>query len=111
MNRMELTIEVVAASEPGPPAGAPVIVQIRDAAMQDEAAPMVAETRVTSRKSAPGEPLARARVKFEKRGGHPIVWVHVDVDKSGEVSKGDYITMQSYPVREGGAMRVEVRRV
>jgi len=108
---MELTIEVVAASEPGPPAGSPVIVQIRDAGLQDEAATTVVEKRVTSRASAAGEPLARAHVKFERRGGDPIVWVHVDVDESGEVSKGDYITMQSYPVREGGSMRVVVKRV
>jgi hypothetical protein len=108
---MEITVEVVAAAEPGPPAGARVIVQIRDTALQDVAATTIAEKRVTSRKSAAGEPLARAHMKFEKSGGYPTVWVHVDVDESGEVSKGDYITMQSYPVREGGAMRVEVKRV
>jgi hypothetical protein len=44
-------------------------------------------------------------------GGSLNVWVHVDVDESGDVSKGDYITMQSYPVRGGGSMRVEVQRV
>jgi hypothetical protein len=108
---MEITVEIVAASEPGPPAGSPVIVQIRDAGLQDTAATTVAETRVTSRKSAAGEPIARAHVKFDSGGDYPIVWVHVDVGESGEVSKGDYITMQSYPVREGGSMRVEVRRV
>ena len=107
---MELTFEIVAAGESGPPAGAPVIVQIRDTGYQDVSSETIAETRVTSRACAPGEALARATLSVEP-GGSLNVWVHVDVDRSGDVSKGDYITMQAYPVRDGGSMRVEVRRV
>src|SRR5215212_4418238 len=105
---MELTIEIVAAGQSGPPAGATVIVQIRDTSYQDVASKTIAETRVISRACAPGEALARASLSVEP-GGSPNVWVHVDVDESGDVSEGDYITMQSYPVRGGGTMRVEVR--
>ena len=105
---MELTVEIVAAGGARPPAGSPVVVQIRDAAEQDVAATMLAETRVTTRDE---EVLARAQLSCDALGSDPIVWVHVDVDDSGEVSKGDYITMQSYPVRGGGTMRVEVRKV
>jgi len=108
---MELTIEIVAAGESGPPAGAPVIVQVRDAGLQDESSTTAAETRTEARACEAGEPFARAQVEVENAGGYPIVWVHVDVDGDGSVSKGDFITMQSYPVRGGGVMRVEVRRV
>jgi hypothetical protein len=108
---MELTVEIVATGLSGPPAGAPVIVQIRDAGLQDESSTTVAEARVTSAQCAAGEPFARAQLQVETGGGYPIVWVHVDVDESGDVTKGDFITMQSYPVRAGGTMRVEVRQV
>jgi len=108
---MELTIEIVAAGESGPPAGAPVIVQLRDAGLQDASSTTVAESRTESRACEAGEALARAQLEVDDAGGHPIVWVHVDVDGDGSVSKGDFITMQSYPVRGGGVMRVEVRRV
>jgi hypothetical protein len=104
---MELTVEIVAAGVDQPRAGAPVIVEIRDAAYQDASSTTVAGTRTTS---TGGDVVARATLSCEARRG-AIVWVHVDVDGDGRVSTGDYITMQSYPVREGGAMRVEVRRV
>lgn len=108
---MELTVEVVAASEPGPSAGLPVIVQIRDAGLQDVAATTLAEARVTSQQARAGEPFARAHMSFDDSVRSAVVWVHVDADDSGDISRGDYITMQSYPVREGGSMRVEVKRV
>lgn len=109
---MELTIEIIAAGESGPPAGAPVIVQLRGAGLQDESSATVAESRTKSRACEAGEALARTQLEIgDHSGGYPIVWVHVDVDGDGSVSKGDFITMQSYPVRGGGVMRVEVRRV
>ena len=104
---MDLTIEIVVAGDDAPPAGSPVIVQIRDATYQDESSVTVAEQRVTTRE---GEVIARARISCEP-SGYAIVWAHVDADSSGDVSPGDYITMQSYPVVQGGTMRVEVRRV
>ena len=107
---MELTVEVVATGDDGPPAGSPVIVQIRDAGYADAAAETVAEKRVKSKAAKDGGPIARAKVKLDGESKHAIVWVHVDVDKSGDVSTGDYITMQSYPVR-GDSIRVEVKPV
>jgi hypothetical protein len=105
---MELTVEIVAAGGTRPPAGSTVIVQVRDAGNQDVSATTLAETRAISRDE---DVLGRVQLSCEIAGGEPIVWVHVDVDDSGEVSKDDYITMQSYPVRSGGTIRVEVRKV
>ena len=100
---MQVTVEIVAA-EPGPPAGAAVIVQVRDAAVADEASQLLGETRATWSGA-----VARMQVDCDMSGS-PIVFVHVDVDGDGEISTGDYITMQSYPVH-GGAVRVEVKKV
>ena len=107
---MEITVEVVAAGE-CPPEGSPVIVQVRDAGYADAVATTLGETTVRSRAAKSGQPIAHVRIRLETQGSHPIVWVHVDVDNSGDVSTGDYVTMQSYPVRGGDSIRVEVRRV
>jgi hypothetical protein len=106
---MRLTVEIVSATPPGPPDGVPVIVQLRDAALADASSVTLAEARVTTR--AEGDVLARAQLVFDGETRHLIVWVHVDCDGSGDVSVGDYITMQSYSVRGGGVMRVDVKRV
>lgn len=107
---MKLTVEVVARGD-GPPADAPVRVEIREAGLQDAGAVTVAGVSTHTRSCDAGEPCASAAVEVPGESAHAIVWVHVDVDESGDVTVGDYITMQSYPVRGETAMRVEVRRV
>ncbi len=104
---MQLTIEVFAAGD-GPPAGASVIVHVRDAGLADASSTTIAEARGKWRE---GTTPARVQLDVDDVRDSLIVWAHVDVDGDGAVSKGDYITMQSYPLRGGGAMRVEVRRV
>lgn len=104
---MHVRVEVRAGGSDAPPPGSPVLVQVVDAALQDAAATVLAETRVAS----VGEPvIAVAELDVPRPGAYPIVQVHVDVDGDGKVSEGDFITMQSYPCR-GGAMSVEIRRV
>ena len=41
------------------------------------------------------------------------VWVHLDVDRDGRVSRGDYITTQSYPAAVSGPqeMTIQLKRV
>lgn len=108
---MQLTIEIVTAAEPGPPAGAPVLVQVRDAGLADTESVILSEARARSRGARAGDAIARVQIEARADAAHAIVFVHVDVDGDGAISKGDFITMQSYPVRDGGTMRVEVRRV
>ncbi|HYH09563.1 MAG TPA: hypothetical protein VEK11_21120 [Thermoanaerobaculia bacterium] len=100
---MQLTVEIAAAG--APPEGAAVVVQVRDAAVADEASVLLGEARATW-----SGVVARVQVDAELTGA-PIVFVHVDCDGDGEISKGDYITMQSYPVGTAGAVRVEVKKV
>jgi hypothetical protein len=46
-------------------------------------------------------------------GGRQVVRVHADVDGDGRVSRGDYVSMQSYPVTAdtSGRMEIVVREV
>jgi uncharacterized lipoprotein YbaY len=48
-----------------------------------------------------------------KAGARYTLWAHVDMDRDGQVSVGDFITMEDFPVSADGAgfHRVRVRRV
>jgi len=37
------------------------------------------------------------------------IWAHVDVDRDGRVSTGDFITVQSYPVTDRGQHELTIR--
>jgi hypothetical protein len=104
------TIEIDCSSD-APPAGASVIVQVRDTSLADAAATIVAEARTTT--TATGGRLADVELELpddDLEG--KTVWVLVDVDGDGGVSLGDYITKQSFPLRGAGErMRVTVSRV
>ena len=78
--------------------GATVYVRLEDVSRVDAASIVVAEQIISKVTAADvpihfrltGEPLA-------ERAAY-IVTVHVDVDGSGVLSPGDYLTMESYPV-------------
>lgn len=103
-----LTVDVVSdpAGAPGPPAGAVVIVQVRDTSLQDVAATTLAEGRGTVAPSA--AVLASVDLELEEGTGRRTLWAHVDVDGDGRVSPGDLITMESFPV-PAGATRAQAR--
>ena len=97
---MRVTIDVLG---PEPPAGSPVLVRILDTTMQDVDAPVLAEAR-SFWGAGPVE------LDFDPPpGADSTVSVHIDADRDGTVSEGDFITMQSYPCRD--ETRVEVRRI
>ncbi len=104
---MHLTVEIACSESPPPPSGAPIIVQVRDTSYQDVAAKIVAEAR--AKVHGTGETLAT--VTFDAPAENATIWAHVDVDRDGEVSKGDYITKRSFPAQAGGPLRVLVSRV
>lgn len=70
---------------------------------------VVGEARATT---AGGASLATVEIDAPDTPGL-TAWAHVDVDGDGRVSKGDWVTVQSYPVPGGVAARVavSVRRV
>ena len=75
--------------------------QIEDISRADAPKAVVAETRLERITLIPGGTIScKLRVpKFELSGAtHLSVWVHVDVDGSGNIDRGDLISTQSYPV-------------
>jgi uncharacterized lipoprotein YbaY len=92
-----------------------VYVRLEDTSRADASSRIVAEQTLSGAALAQGTPL-----RFELRGALPdrgSQWnlrVHVDVDGDGQVSPGDYISTESYPVTPSTAqqdMQVRVRRV
>lgn len=108
-----LTVEVYCDDPTRPPAGAPVLVQVRDTSLQDAAAVVLARARGTVG-AGRDDAIARVELEADWSAPSPEVWVHVDADGDGRVSTGDYLTTQSHPVPRGAGpstVRVRVRRV
>lgn len=104
-----MLIEVMSRGKANPPAGATVIVQIRDTSEADAAARVLGEARATASGEAA---VASLEVLMRAPAKRPTIWVHADVDGDGRVSTGDYITTQSYPVEPGRErMQVAVTQV
>jgi uncharacterized lipoprotein YbaY len=99
------------------PIDATVYVRVEEAGRLDAAATRIAETVLPGVHVEPGS----APIPFTVRGvpavpsGRTLVRVHADVDGDGRISRGDFVSMQSYPVatdadRDGIAIVVrEVR--
>jgi uncharacterized lipoprotein YbaY len=88
---------------------ATVYVRLEEVSRTDAAARIVAEQVLRGVAYEQGRPLP-----FEIRGGAPggasyRVRVHVDIDGDGQVSSGDYISVESYPVTLSGAPALQVR--
>lgn len=108
-----MRVEVRIVSDEPLPAGASVHAQIRDTSYADAPATPVATTRLDVPPSAATQDLA-AEFHVDLVPDGATVWVHVDADRDGRVSQGDFITMQSYPIAPNlmqQTLRVTVRRV
>jgi putative lipoprotein len=94
---------------------AKVYVRLEDTSRADASSRIVAEQTLSGADLGAGTPL-----QFELRGALPDrvsqcnLRVHVDVDGDGQVSPGDYVSTESYPVTRSTAqqvLQVRVRRV
>jgi uncharacterized lipoprotein YbaY len=91
-----------------------VYVRLEDTSRADASSRIVAEQTLSGAAFAGNTPL-----RFELRGALPgggqcTLRVHVDVDGDGQVSPGDYVSTESYPVNPSTAqqdLQVHVRRV
>ena len=100
-----------------PFSGATVYVRLEDVSRMDTAARVVVEQVL---REVSYQPDRSTQLAVDLRGPPPdagasyAVRVHVDVDDDGEVSPGDYISTQSYPVMTFGhpnQVAVRVRAV
>jgi hypothetical protein len=103
-----MVIEVVSEGE-RPPAGAPVVVQVLDTTYADAPARVVAET---TGEVAPTGGLQKVELHPQLESSSDYrVRAHVDVDRDGTVSPGDFVTTAAHPARAGEPVRVVVRKV
>ena len=100
-------------ADPSQLRNARVYVRLEDVSRADTPSQIVAEQTLSGAAFAEGAPL-----RFELRGSLPggicSLRVHVDVDGDGQVSPGDYVTTESYPVTPSTAqqdLQVRVQRV
>ncbi|MFY9556962.1 MAG: YbaY family lipoprotein [Blastocatellia bacterium] len=97
--------------------GATVHVRLEDTSYSDAPSKAAAQQTIRNVSHKKG---SETRLEFALRGKRPdekascFVSAHVDVNNDGEVSVGDYITMESYPVLTSGYpdhVRVRVQEV
>lgn len=80
---------------------ATVIIRVEDVRYADASAVVVAEQRMTNISLVAGDPIT---IPFHLECKVPLncatysLRVHVDVDLDAQVSRGDYVTTQSYPL-------------
>jgi uncharacterized lipoprotein YbaY len=104
---------IILGGEVGSFAGVTVYVRLEDISRADAPAVLMAEHALegVSHQAGTEDSLDFALYGLPPAEGADCnVSVHVDVDGDGEVSRGDYITVESYPVITRGAPdRVRVR--
>lgn len=91
------------------PSGKWLRVEIRDTSYAD--APAVLVKRVETTIPASGrekDPTVTVDLDAVPDGG-ATVWAHVDADGDGRVSKGDFVTVESYPVGVAPLQRTAIR--
>ncbi|MEO8577439.1 MAG: hypothetical protein ABI556_12085 [Gemmatimonadales bacterium] len=98
-------------------------IQLPDGASVPRGSPLLVELRDTSLADAPAVILKQVKSVLKRAGGEPLrvtmdtgsvpegttAWVHLDVDRDGRVSAGDYITVESYPIAVGGNQEMSIR--
>lgn len=94
---MKLQLKITSFDGEPLPAGSRVNVEVRDTSLAD--APSVSLKRANANVPRAGRTTAiplSMEIAAVPRG--TTVWAHVDVDRDGRVSKGDYVSVESYPV-------------
>lgn len=109
---MTVDVELFAEEAAAVTRGSPILVQVRDTALQDAPATILGETRGTVI-GPRGALLAKLQIVVRELGNQPTIWAYVDIDGDGRVSRGDLVTVQSFPVPPDPHPRVQVilRRV
>ena len=105
---MVIIVEVSTESSQRPPVGAPLRVEARDTTLADAPAETVSTAESVVRGQR-GSWLDTLELDVPRLPGQCTIWAHVDVDRDGRVSRGDFVTTVSYPVPPGGDARVAVR--
>lgn len=105
---MTLHLTIVCASGEAFPPGSQLTVEIRDTSYAD--APAVSLHRAQKPIAKKGRTNSISiPIKLQSVPGGTTVWAHVDVDGDGRVSKGDFVTTESYPVTAAPSQKQTIR--
>jgi Type III secretion system lipoprotein chaperone (YscW) len=93
-----MTLKIIIVSDTPLPPGSSVKVEIRDTSLAD--APAIVLHRVAADVPKTGRTTTvTVPIELTEVPDGTTVWAHVDADRDGRVSKGDYVSVESYPVR------------
>ncbi len=104
---MKVLLNIVAmGGEPLPP-GSPLKVEIRDTSLADAPAVVLQQLRTV----VPQVRVTAMPVTMELPSvpEGTTVWVHVDTDRDGRVSVGDFVSVESYPLTFAPAQTLTIR--
>ena len=104
---MRVIVDVHLEGAARPPVGSRVRAEVQDTAWADESSIVVASTSGEVR-GAEGSWLETVELEVESLPPNSNVSVHVDLDDTGTVTEGDFITTAAYPVVPGEEIRLAV---
>lgn len=105
---VELSLSIVAFSGEPLPAGSPVKVEIRDTSVADAPAIVLHQLRAAVPVATRTMTLP-VKLNLASIPEGTTVWVHVDTDRDGRVSKGDLVSVESYPVTSAPSQTLTIR--
>ena len=105
---MLIEVNITSSSGEAFPPGSPLKVELRDTSMQDVAAIVVKQVH-TSVPKADRTTSVPVTLEVATVPDGTTLWAHIDVDRDGRVSKGDFVTVESYPVTRAPAQSLTVR--
>jgi uncharacterized lipoprotein YbaY len=108
LDSLDLLLNIVGFTGEPLPAGSPAIVEIRDTSLADAPAKVLYQQRVVV---PPTTTVMTVPVKAQLAAlpDGTTVRVHIDVDHDGRVSRGDFVTVESYPVTSAPTQSLTVR--
>jgi uncharacterized lipoprotein YbaY len=104
---MPLQLTITSASGDPLPPGSPLRVEVRDTSLADAPAVLVRRVDVTVAAGQVTSVLVPVEPSDLPDGSS--VWAHVDVDRDGRVSRGDFLSMESYPVTAASTEPMTIR--
>lgn len=105
---MTLHLTIICAGGEPLPAGRPLRVEIRDTSLAD--APAVLLKRIDDIVPKAGRTgSVSLPVELSAVPDGTTVWAHIDVDGDARVSRGDFISMESYPVTRAPRQEMTIR--
>lgn len=105
---MDLLLTIITLGGEPLPAQCPLIVEVRDTSLADAPSTLVKKVvAVVPSEVAAGGMQVRMELASVPDGA--TVWAHVDADRDGRVSRGDWLTVESYPVARTGSQTLTIR--